>query len=142
MSYFEKLREYNELSQVQVAAALGISGTWYYRKLQGQGEFTRADIAKLAQLFKVSELELVKNQTIDLKLGGKTFGARLKQARRCNCFSRKELGAFLNKTHDTIALWEVGKAFPKFIQLKLLCSALNVSADYLVLGLVSAPTNN
>jgi transcriptional regulator with XRE-family HTH domain len=63
------------------------------------------------------------------------FGARLRQARKAKGFSQESLGKLLGgMSKQSISHWEGGRYEPNLEQLAQLCSALDTSADWLVLG--------
>jgi transcriptional regulator with XRE-family HTH domain len=67
-----------------------------------------------------------------------TFSERLKEARRIRDITQAELGKASGIDTSQIAHIEVGNRKPSLDNLRKLCEALNVSADYL-LGLSESP---
>lgn len=60
------------------------------------------------------------------------FGGRLREARNAQELSGEELGRRLAVSKATISHWENGRYEPNLAQLGALCSALKVSADWLL----------
>ncbi len=68
------------------------------------------------------------------------IGKKLKELRKENGLTQKQLAELLNKSATGYASWEQGLAEPSVNDMRLLCMILNVSADTL-LGLDEEPHN-
>jgi transcriptional regulator with XRE-family HTH domain len=66
------------------------------------------------------------------------FSERLKQLRKSQNVTQKELAQSLNVTERNYQSWEAGKTKPKFEAINALCNYFSCSADYL-LGRTDAP---
>lgn len=62
------------------------------------------------------------------------FGLRLTQAMRASRMSGVALGALLGVSKQTVSNWKADRNQPDICQLFYICRALQVTADYLVLG--------
>lgn len=60
------------------------------------------------------------------------FKENLKQLRKENGYSQKELAEKLNSTIKTISHWETGYSEPSIQQILELCVIFNISADELL----------
>ncbi len=60
------------------------------------------------------------------------FTARLKELRKEKALSQKALAKIIGTTDDSIYSWERGRSQPSIEYIKLLCNALETSADYLL----------
>ena len=57
---------------------------------------------------------------------------RLKELRRENKLTQKELAKLLNKSETAYASWEQGLSEPSVNDIRLLCKIFDVSSDYLL----------
>ena len=67
-----------------------------------------------------------------------TFTARLRAARKMRGLTQTALGEMLSLSKQAVAAWEQGRNQPNAAQLALLCECLKVDANYLVLGVHNA----
>ena len=61
-----------------------------------------------------------------------SFGQLLKQLRIESEFSQAKLAQLLSTSQDTVSLWENGKSYPDFWNIKKIAEIFEVSADYLL----------
>lgn len=61
-----------------------------------------------------------------------TFKQRLKEIRKQNRLTQKDLAEKLQTTDDSIFSWEKGRSEPNIEYIQKLCCVLKVSADYLL----------
>ena len=66
------------------------------------------------------------------------IGKKLKELRKENHLTQKQIAKLLNKSETGYASWEQGLSEPSVNDIRLLCMILNVSADAL-LGLDEEP---
>jgi len=62
------------------------------------------------------------------------FNERIAAARRAAGLTQEQLGERVGVTRQAVSKWEAGTAMPDALTAARLCDALNVSADYLLLG--------
>jgi transcriptional regulator with XRE-family HTH domain len=62
----------------------------------------------------------------------KTFGIKLKEARKGSGYTQEQLAEKLMVSRQAVAKWEADKGMPDIENLKLLSKALDVSIDYLL----------
>jgi len=62
------------------------------------------------------------------------FNERIAAARRAAGLTQEQLGERVGVTRQAVSKWEAGTAMPDALTAAKLCDALNVSADYLLLG--------
>ena len=60
------------------------------------------------------------------------IGKRIKEIRRENKLSQKELGELLSVSQDTVSLWETGKSVPTAEFLIELSIRFEISVDYIL----------
>lgn len=138
------LREENNLRQEDVAKVLGISRSTYkdyelrisiipVKYLNVLSNFYNANIDFILTL---SE----RKQNINLKseIDKVKAGLRLKEFRKENGLTQKELASYLNTTFSTIAFYEKGRNLISTPFLYTICKTYGVSADYL-LGKINEP---
>ena len=65
-------------------------------------------------------------------MGQATFGDRLQCMRRIRFMSQTELADKTGLKPSAISHFETGRRLPSFENLKVLCDALDISADYLL----------
>ena len=68
-----------------------------------------------------------------------TVGDRIKESRKKNGLSQKELGQKLKKTQQMIAQLENSSAMPKIDTLQKIADALNIPLTYLLYGSIISP---
>lgn len=59
-----------------------------------------------------------------------TFGERLREARKKNGLTQKELAAKIGAKHNSVSNWEKGKVMPYPDVIGYICGALGVDANY------------
>jgi transcriptional regulator with XRE-family HTH domain len=64
----------------------------------------------------------------------KTFGSRMKQARRDAGLTQQQVAESLNVNHSNVSQWESDKHTPQFSAVVAFCQKTGVSLDWLVLG--------
>jgi len=57
---------------------------------------------------------------------------RIRELRKENNLTQKQLAKLLNKSETGLASWEQGLSEPSVNDIRLLCKIFNVSADYLL----------
>lgn len=62
------------------------------------------------------------------------FNERIAAARRAAGLTQEQLGELVGVTRQAVSKWEAAQAVPDALTAGKLCDALNVSADYLLLG--------
>lgn len=60
------------------------------------------------------------------------FGNKLKELRKNNNLTQKQLAGMLNQAQSTIVYWEKDKQEPSISSLKKICETFSISADYLL----------
>lgn len=60
------------------------------------------------------------------------IGKKIKELRKEAGFTQKQLAMLLNKSETGFASWEQGLSEPSVNDIRMLCSILEVSADYLL----------
>jgi len=60
------------------------------------------------------------------------FGEKIKNLRKENGYTQKELAQKIGQAQSTVAYWEQNKQEPNISSLKKLCLLFSVSADYLL----------
>jgi transcriptional regulator with XRE-family HTH domain len=63
----------------------------------------------------------------------KTFGSRMKQARRDAGLTQQQVAESLNVNHSNVSQWESDKHTPQFSAVVAFCQKTGVSLDWLVL---------
>ena len=58
------------------------------------------------------------------------FGEKIKNLRKENGYTQKELAQKIGQAQSTVAYWEQNKQEPNISSLKKLCLLFSVSADY------------
>lgn len=83
------------------------------------------------------EIEAAKNKRMPIRLmtgekDGEELKHRLKQLRKDNFLTLRELASMLNKTKSAVSRWEVGKSKPDTDTLVALSKVFRCSVDYLL----------
>lgn len=60
------------------------------------------------------------------------IGKKIKELRKEAGFTQKQLAKMVNKSETGFASWEQGLSEPSVNDIRLLCTILDVSADYLL----------
>ena len=60
------------------------------------------------------------------------YGKRIRDLRRENNYTQKELATILQVDFRTVSFWETERCEPNIEQLIKICDTFNVSADYLL----------
>lgn len=60
------------------------------------------------------------------------FGSRLKEMRKANKLTQKQLADQIGAKHNSVSDWERGYAMPDPDTIVLICEVLNVSSSYLL----------
>lgn len=60
------------------------------------------------------------------------YEIRIRELRKDNGFTQKELASYLQVNFRTISCWEHEKYEPDIAQIKKICRLFNVSADFLI----------
>ena len=133
------LREYNNLTQQEVGKILGIGQRTYSSFETGIKIIPLKHLNTLSNYYKVSLdylLNLNKNKTyqnnIEIKeLSRKEIGLRIKEVRKKNNLTLKDLALKLNTTASTIFAYETGKTLILTAFAYQICLNYNVSLDWL-----------
>ena len=141
MNYGEKikvLREYNGYSQREVAEKLGIKRSSYNQFEQQYDIIPIKRLNQLANLYDVSIDYLLdfnttkkyknSNEEINLELSKK----RLKEFRKVNNLTQKDLADILQTVQPVIANYEKGRSLIATPFLYTICKKFKISADYLL----------
>ena len=64
----------------------------------------------------------------------KTFGSRMKDARRKKGLTQQQVAEALDVNHSNVSQWESDKHTPQFSAIVAFCQKTGVSLDWLVLG--------
>lgn len=62
------------------------------------------------------------------------IGGRIKDLRRSNNHTQKELATILQTTPNTISFWESGETIPAVVSILKLCDLYGVTTDWLLRG--------
>lgn len=138
------LREENNLRQEDVAKVLGISRSTYkdyelrisiipVKYLNVLSNFYSVNIDFILTLSERKQIINLKSEIDKAKAG-----LRLKEFRKENGLTQKELANYLNTTFSTIAFYEKGRNLIATPFLYTICKTYGVSADYL-LGKINEP---
>lgn len=138
------LREENNLRQEDVANVLGISRSTYkdyelrisiipVKYLNILSNFYNVNIDFILALSERKQIINLKSEIDKAKAG-----LRLKEFRKENGLTQKELANYLNTTFSTIAFYEKGRNLIATPFLYTICKTYGVSADYL-LGKINEP---
>ncbi len=71
-----------------------------------------------------------------------TFGSRLKNARQAKNMTQKELAAKIGAKHNSISNWENNQNKPDPDTIELICGALNIEPNYLLMSDVQLSKRN
>lgn len=140
-----QLREEHCLKQEDVAKILGISRSTYkdyelrisiipVKYLNILSNFYSVSIDFILTLSDRKQDDNLKAEIDKVKAGG-----RLKEFRKENGLTQKELASYLNTTFSTIAFYEKGRNLIATPFLYTICKTYGVSADYL-LGKINEPS--
>ena len=141
---FKELREYNNLSQYDIAKLLDISRSSYNQFEQQYDIIPIKRLNEIANIFNVS-IDYILGLTnilsysnssteIDVTLSSQ----RLKEFRKANKLTQEKLANILNTVHSVITKCENGSQLIATPFLYTICKKYNISADYL-LGKTNEP---
>lgn len=68
-----------------------------------------------------------------------SFGVRLKALRKSRGLTQKELAIKINAKHTAISNWENGQNYPDVDTIELICGALDISPNQLLLDAKKSP---
>lgn len=138
------LREENNLRQEDVAKVLGISRSTY-KDYELRISIIPVKYLNVLSNFYSVNIDFIltlseRKQNINLKseIDKVKAGLRLKEFRKENGLTQKELASYLNTTFSTIAFYEKGRNLISTPFLYTICKTYGVSADYL-LGKINEP---
>ena len=139
-----KLRLERGYTQEQVASVLNIDRTTYNHYEVQENIIPIKHLVSLVNYFNISidylfgfvENEQYKNIIFDVD--NIKAGLRLKEFRKENSLTLKDLAAFLNTTFSNISWYEKGRNLIATSFLYMICAKYNISADYL-LGRIDKP---
>ncbi len=138
------LRETNNLVQQEVADKLNIVKSQYCIYETERVTIPIKHLLVLAELYDVSldyifelnDLKKYKNEA--KKINKDKMKSRLKEFRKENKLTQKDLASILNTTFSTISSYECGINIISTNFLYAICKKYHISADYL-LGLIDTP---
>ena len=134
----KKIRENNYISQRKTAKKLHISKTYYNYFETGERIITINYLNSFCNQFSSSFdyiLGLTDTNIVAKRkytLNSELISKRLKQIRKINKLTQKDMAKLINTSQSTISSYENGKSMIITAFLFEICSKLNVSADYLV----------
>ena len=139
-----KLRLERGYTQEQVASVLNIDRTTYNHYEVQENIIPIKHLISLVNYFNISidylfgfvENEQYKNIIFDVD--NIKAGLRLKEFRKENSLTLKDLAAFLNTTFSNISWYEKGRNLIATSFLYMICAKYKISADYL-LGRIDKP---
>ena len=132
------IREKYDLSQRKVASKLKISKSYYNYFESGERIITIPYLNSFCNLFKVSADYVLglSNRNIIAKnkfsINKKLIGSRIKEIRKLNNWTQKDLAKLFNTSQSTISAYENGETLVITAFIYALCKKFNVSADYLL----------
>ena len=139
----KRLRELKKASQKDIAAYLEISNKTYSHYENQENIIPIKHLVKLSEYFNVSIdylLDFTPNKQYknNIKVDNLKSGLRLKEFRKENNLTQKELANLLNTTFSSIAWNEKGRNLIATPFLYTICKKYHISADYL-LGKIDSP---
>ena len=132
------IREKHDLSQRKVAVLLNISKSYYNYFESGERIIPLARLNDFCNIFHVDfDYTLgITNHNIMTKeikiLDKKLIGERIKEIRKRNKLTQKDLAKLFNTTQSTISSYENGNTVILTAFLYEMCTKLNVSTNYIV----------
>lgn len=133
-----EIREKHDLSQRKTAIKLKISKSYYNYFETGERIIPIVRLNDFCNLFNV-DFDYVlglSNQNIITKkikkLDKKLIGIRIKEIRKKNKLTQKDLAEILHTSQSTISTYEHGNTILLTAFLYEMCTKLNVSANYIV----------
>lgn len=140
----KELREYNNLSQYDIAEKMGISRSSYNQFEQQYDIIPIKRLNELANIFNCSidylldltdkKSYLNSKEAIDIEVSK----ARLKEFRKSRKLTQNKLAEVLQASQSVVAYFERGRNFIATPFLYTICKKYNISADYL-LGKIEEP---
>ena len=133
-----EIREKHDLSQRKTAIILKISKSYYNYFESGERIIPLSRLNDFCNLFHVDfdyALGLTEHNIItkELKqLDKKLIGIRIKEIRKRNKLTQKDLADLVNTSQSTISSYEHGNTMILTAFLYEMCSKLNVSMNYIV----------
>ena len=133
-----EIREKHDLSQRKTAMKLGISKSYYNYFESGERIIPLSRLNDFSNLFHVdfdytlgiTEYNMI---TKELKeLDKKVIGTRIKEIRKKNKLTQKDLAELVNTSQSTISSYENGNTMILTAFLYEICTKLNVSMNYVV----------
>ncbi len=138
MNRLKKIREENKLTQKDIAKMLNVSLGTYSMNEEGHDTITLKNLIKFCDIFNIS-LDYIYgfSDTENYLNSSKSFNkeklcTRLKECRKENKLTQKDIGQILNIDHSVWCRYEKGTTIIPTTFLYIFCKKINVSADYLV----------
>ena len=134
-----ELREYNNLTQKDVAEVLGLKRRTYTSWEIGTITIPLKHLNSLSDYYNVSmdyllglstDKDFSKNNYIK-KLNKKEIGKRINQVRKANNLTLRDLAKELNTTYSTINAYELGKTLILTAFAYQICKKYKISLDWL-----------
>ncbi len=134
-----ELREYNNLTQKDVAEILGLQRRTYTSWENGTITIPLKHLNSLSNYYNVSMdylLGLSKDKELNTtkkikNLDKKEIGQRLNKIRKENNLTLRDLAEELNTTYSTISAYELGKTLILTAFAYQICKKYNISLDWL-----------
>lgn len=133
-----EIREKHDLTQRKIAAKLHISKSYYNYFETGERIIPVVRLNEYCNLFKLNfdyVLGFDEYPTIPkkkYKIDEELISHRIKEIRKANNMTQKQLAKLLNTSQSTISSYEKGRTLILTAFLYEMCTKLNVSADYIV----------
>ncbi len=133
-----ELRDYNNLSQTEIASKIGVSQQLYSFWENGSKIIPLKHLNDICNYYKVSMNYVLNiNECKDLtfieanSLDKVAIGKRIKEIREKNNITVRDLASELNTTSSTISAYETGKTLILTAFAYQICKKYNVSLDWL-----------
>ena len=142
----KKVRIENSKTQSDVAKILGVTRSSYAMWESNYNIFPIKRLIDFCNIFDVTIdyvfnfSDIKQNKKIIKEIDLIKVGERLKNFRKDNNLTQKEIASFLNIDQPTWSIYEAGKSLIGTPFLYMICSKYNISADYL-LGRTNEPKN-
>ena len=133
-----EIREKHDLSQRKTAIKLNISKSYYNYFESGERIIPLPRLNDFSNLFHVDfdyVLGLTDHNIITkelMNLDKKLIGTRIKEIRKKNKLTQKDLAELVNTTQSTICSYEHGNTMILTAFLYEMCAKLNISMNYIV----------
>ena len=132
------IRENQDISQRKTSIKLGISKSYYNYFESGERIIPLSRLNDFCNLFHVDfdyALGLSNHNIVSkklIKLDKKLIGKRIKEIRKRNKLTQRDLAEIMHTTQSTVSSYENGNTIILTAFLYEICTKLNVSANYIV----------